>query len=792
LGKIIFGLLNRVKNGATIHVLLTSAFKDTHMRRHLLTGMILTMMAVLAGCGSSGNSTPPPSNNNSGPTPGDVANAAGAKVVVVLQADSNQGKVTWNDTFPDESGYHIQQNGTAGWTDVAAVSATAGTGSSVSWSGTFQSTSTIRVVAVKSTYVVPLLSASGSNQLTITPAPQSVAIQMDKSEPVSGTVNLSLSGVAGASSASWFVDLNDLGSNSSSPTFTIPWDASSATNGSHLVLARLATGNDVFLEARKTVNVGNGNLQVSAYLTGTSGTVYLEGTVKADYTLVSVEGFLDGNSLGALTALADCPPKNSGIFCYPFAIDSTKVTYGTHVVKVVAKDSAGHTALASKSIVFDNPPQIVITSPIPGAIIKNDSTLTLNGSFADDTPGTTVKASLGSVQILSTNKSPFSTNFSLKGLASGTYLLTVTAIDSKGQITTFQQSVTVQPDTGFTYTPVVSIQSGALLAAEGNDVLYALTRDPVRDFRLHDAVGNSDVVLDTTDLTAEGQGPAQLSSGHTVMSAVQAGHTQIFAWDSDGTRHNISAAAGTTTGIVQPNDVSPVAHWPWVLWDNQGGTGYVLYNVNTETQNNPGLLPNSETPGTGFDFLDGTTITLFTWGAVSNVVNDIFEWNSGSGNWITMTSSDSFQDQPQTDGTVVAWAKAASLADTTKDLIIAPVSDLTAQQTLSSTLSAFMLRDGLLAWRDTGANTILVYDGTAVTPLSLKVNVRLRAVGGGAVVFEEDGQLYLWSASKGKKLLLGSSPQAVFISGNVIYLSNGSVPPNAPPPPQTIYRVVWQ
>ena len=66
------------------------------------------------------------------------------------------------------------------------------------------------------------------------------------------------------------------------------------------------------ITVRKQVNVINSNLVVNATNVGTSGTILLDVTASSNYSISSIEGKLDGASMGVLTAPNACSSSCSG------------------------------------------------------------------------------------------------------------------------------------------------------------------------------------------------------------------------------------------------------------------------------------------------------------------------------------------------------------------------------------------------------------------------------------------------------------------------------------------------
>ena len=293
------------------------------------------------------------------------------------------------------------------------------------------------------------------------------------------------------------------------------------------------------------------------------GTTYSPGPnsllvgVSTPVGVASVQALVDGTSIGTLTSPnypcgVVCHCAGSGT-CFEFTVPSS---FGSHFVLAIATDLNGATAQATGTYYVG--PAVTITSPIPDAIVSG--TLNLAGTFSPAT-NVTLTATLGNYPILNTQTTPFSASFDLTGLPGGAYTLTVQAVSSVPNIptTVVQQNVTVEPNPVFTYTPIVLVSSnGALLGADNNFVLYKSGADG--SVRLRDTNTSTEVVLSGAD-TIQYASPWYVDNGRVYTAGVgpdaptssdgQPSY-QIYEWDPDGSRHNLSQLQETPSIIRVP------------------------------------------------------------------------------------------------------------------------------------------------------------------------------------------------------------------------------------------------
>jgi hypothetical protein len=97
------------------------------------------------------------------------------------------------------------------------------------------------------------------------------------------------------------------------------------------------------------------------------------------------------------------------------------------------------------------------------------------------------------------------------------------------------------------------------------------------------------------------------------------------------------------------------------------------------------------------------------------------------------------------------------------------------RQSLSQIMQSFYLADGLLAWKElsTTGGGIKVSNGIATATLSLRLSARLLGASRGYVLYDDNSELFEWSAASGAQLLFDSVPAVAGISGKTVYFTNG-------------------
>ena len=672
-----------------------------------------------------------------------------------------------------------------------SVPGQSGSGKALTWSGTVNTTTSFRIEAQLAGYQVPLNTAGGNTSVQVTVPSTLPTIVLSQREPVQGSVNVSIGGGGTYSSVSYYLDLNAIGSSTTAPAYSDSFSTAGITSGSHLLIARLVTAPDSYLEIRLTIQVATPEVALQLNVVGTSGTVDVNVTATSAYGITSVTATLDGNSLGTLTAPNQCVYITLAcISTYQFPVNAATAGSGTHTITATATDANGATASQTATVTFNNPPVLAISSPFDGQLVNG--TLAVAGTFSSDKPGATVSVNvtLGNLSILSAATSPFSTSFSLTGVVPGTYTLTATATDNEGLVTVVTALVTVTSSPALVYTPVFTLgASSQILAVSGMNVLYS---PPDGSIHLHTASG--DTVLSQGSLTDLGYW--RVTSGGYVLAGGfgkdrPGGSTSVYVWAPGSVNAaNLSVSAGSTSIYDQLLSV----HFPWVLWESEfssasGNPGqYTLYNLSTGQNLNVSAPPNAV--GVGNISCDFTTINgqlnLFYWATMQSStltnLNNVYRWNQAS-NTSTPLSQDGQSIAPQTDGVTVAWESSPTPLSPPLTLYEYGLTSSTLS-TLSTGMTQFELASGLLGWVEQTTSsgnystvltqTIKASSATTISSISTLLSSVFFGSSGGYIVFQENGKLYAWSPAKGRQLLFDASAGQVRLTGKIVYFVNGN------------------
>jgi hypothetical protein len=381
---------------------------------------------------------------------------------------------------------------------------------------------------------------------------------------VSGTATVSASvsiiGLLTVQSVQFQLDGNNLGAADSSSPYSISWNTTGASNGSHTLSAvATATLGLRFSSNAVTVTVNNGpppdttppSVSISSPGNGqtVSGTVTVSANASDNVGVAGVQFRLDGANLGAQDTSAP----------YSVSWNTTGVANGSHALTAVARDAAGNaTTSATVTVTVNNapppdttPPSVSVTSPANGQTVSGTVTVSANASDNVGVAGVQFRldgASLGAED----TSAPYSVSWNTTGVANGSHALTAVARDAAGNVTNSATvTVTVNnappPDTTPPTVSVTSPASGATVS--GTISVTANASDNVGvvgvQFRLDGVNGGSE---DTSAPYSVSWDTTTASNGSHTITAV--------ARDAAGNQKT-SAPVTVTVSNGPPPDTTP-------------------------------------------------------------------------------------------------------------------------------------------------------------------------------------------------------------------------------------------
>jgi len=705
----------------------------------------------------------------------------------VAPGDGTQ-RLEWVDNFPAGTSYRVEARGSDGSFSTLDTVAGTGTGQGVRWQRTALASTTYRVQAQSNGLSTALLTSDGNWAVQARVPAVAPSIALDKPEPLSDSVQLSVDTGLSNSAVAWFVDLSDIGNGAAGPGAPITWNTVGSANGSHQLLARAQTAPSTYLELRRAVTVSNSVVRLTASTNGSTVPLYVDSYANSPYPIVLVEARLNSVLLGSLTAPNLCPlPCRLGYTAYRFTLDAIALGSGTHNVVLTATDSAGNQQSLVVPVLVSNPPPLSITAPTPGNGATVFGTLSVAGSFTSDKPAPnsiTVTATLAGFEFMRTTSASgagsFGGSLDLTGISPGSYLLSVHAVDSAGAASDVYRYLIVASSVTLAYPPLFELPAdGTLLAADGARAVYRLANGSMR---LRDAAAGTDVVL----LGAASEYPnIQLGSSkvYAVLQDTDCPATLycIYEWQPDGTRLNLSSGNPHGAGRTLSAFVVRGEH---VVWVNRGGSpwapgSFTVFDAVARTYREVTRPASAVDIDGSFDFVaGGGVVDLVFSGPRGGGASDVYHWSSLSATTENVSAGSGANTDPKTDGQRIAWRQ-SDISGTTTSLASRALGG-GATSTLATTSVGFALSDGVVGWeaRTSVSTTIKGVTATATATLSTLLSATLVGSTGGNVVYAADNKIYSWKGSTGQttlrvdvmptKMLLAQG-ELSFVYGSTVY-----------------------
>jgi len=263
---------------------------------------------------------------------------------------------------------------------------------------------------------------------------------------VGGTIavsaNVSIVGALTVQRVQFQLDGNNLGSADTTAPYSVPWNTSPTSNGSHTLRAVAEDLLGVWYPSNPvTVTVFNDHMPPNVAIafptsgSAVSRTITVTANASDDVGVAGVQFRLDGGSLGAEDTAA------------PYAVtwDTTTVAEGAHSLSAFARDAAGNTSTsASVSVTVSNdttPPTVSITAPTAGSTVTGTVTVAANASDNVGVAGVRFQldgAALGAED----TTAPYSVSWDTSTATEGTHTLRALARDAANNTGT-SASVTV-------------------------------------------------------------------------------------------------------------------------------------------------------------------------------------------------------------------------------------------------------------------------------------------------------------------------------------------------------------
>ena len=267
-------------------------------------------------------------------------------------------------------------------------------------------------------------------------------------------ISANASDSSGLQKVDFYYDGNTLIGTDSSAPFTVNWDTSTVTNGTHglHVVATDVAGNSLSSE-QISVTVDNAPPTVAltnpANETAVTGVVNLAVDAGDNVGVQQVQYFRDSNVLLGTSLSAP----------FDFSWDSTTVTTGMHTLFAVATDTAGNTATSTTiSVTVDRTlPTVSMTAPSGGALISGTA-VALSATASDNIGIAQVDFYRDSNILVGTdNTAPYGMSWDSTSTTNGAHTIFAIATDTVGNTRTSSVINVTVDNTG----PTVSMSAPA-------------------------------------------------------------------------------------------------------------------------------------------------------------------------------------------------------------------------------------------------------------------------------------------------------------------------------------------
>jgi mono/diheme cytochrome c family protein len=376
---------------------------------------------------------------------------------------------------------------------------------------------------------------------------------------VLGNVNLTAtaSDNTGVVGVQFFVNGTAVGAEDTAAPYSVVWNASGATVGTHQITARArdAAGNTETSAAISVTNVPPDTINPTVSLTAPAAGASVSGsiTVSANASdnsgvVLGVQFLVDGVNTGVEDTTAP----------YSITLNTASLANGTHAITARARDASGNMATsAARSLTVNNTvsdtvlPTVSLTAPAANATITG--TVTVSANASDNAGIAGVQFFVDGVAIgAEDTASPYSVSWNSTAVADGTRALTARARDTSGNLRT-SAAVNVSVLNADVTAPTVSITAPAAAATVTGTVSITATAA--------DAVGVVGVQFFVNGAAAGGEDLTSPYSYSWNTSALTNGTYSLTARarDAAGNMRTSTAVSVTVNNVANPN-----ATYTWI------------------------------------------------------------------------------------------------------------------------------------------------------------------------------------------------------------------------------------
>lgn len=546
----------------------------------------------------------------------------------------------------------------------------------------------------------------------------------------------------------YYMDTVKIGESSKQPDFAMRIDTSRYTDGTHRVDTKLKVQDSSYSTFFTPVETQNTNLNLSLRLAKQTGLIPVIAIASSKEKIEGVKFYLDDLLVADIEEKNYCSNERWGCYdtndSYMWEWNSTTYLPATYTIKATVSDEGGEYLEKNITHVLNNPPELMLTSPVNDSLVGN--TLTISGSATDDQNETTITIMIGNQTIYSAKTDTFSTTYDMRGLAEKIYTIEVKATDPDNKSTIVRRNVLYQADSNHTIwktlgkenTPL-TINNGYLLYKNLNTLVkFHLATDTENRFDLgktkynsYGDVNNNGIITFYADLSHIFKVENNISKIGTGQHPILDDHYSLWIDRYYSKMHLYSFATQETLDIDKPINSNYWLNWSYYLThDNFCASVYMSSNP-------------------------------------SNY--DLFVYNISNQELIQVTDTDGIIEKCQ--GIDESRLLYSEYNNTLNELYYSNLNNITEKIKLSDNFSNAKNVDGVIAWVDLDDNALYVLYSTDTTPQKIN-NATLREVKNGILTYVKNSKLF--SYKNGVSTEIWPYTDTHYIEKEFIYIIRGS------------------
>ena len=606
-------------------------------------------------------------------------------------------------------------------------------------------------------------------------------------QPLSGSVELTIDTTSDAVKVDYFVDTKKIGSSNSGPAFSYPLVTNNLVNGPHRIDAQIEHENDSFILISETVNAFNTNLALSFSAVGqndVSSTVAVTASASSRVAISRVEFYLNQQLQLSLTEPNHCGSRygcgTTNYDQYRWNWATVGLSPNTYDIKVIAYDDSGAEIEKTHAYQLNNKPTLTLTSPLNQSLVSDS--LTINGTANDDEGVPLITVKLGDILVYADYANEFNATHSMAGLPSGTYLITVEAKDASGQVTRKQINVLYSSELSVTPQFIRALDNQSIIDIQYGRILYTPTDDDI-------VLGSVDTALLTRiDRNLYSTRGTSVTANHPNNKDVRfkysqdnqyAGLVYTFKLDAYWLKANneVVNTYGKTSNSEVKGGYYPVSSSNKIVYSTMHSfsPSVTVYDINTDS---------------AYSYSRDKKTWLSGWRRQTNdewMCNGYYDFlyseynldllNYESGEIIEITQNNQAHDLciglTATDFIYTSFGSSSEQGHLYKAAFSDPMQPLELSSTLTSSNQVFSTGK-VTAWIEGDSQVLKVYINDA-SPQELTVanNAVLKKLTNDGVTYSINNQLYIWRTNTQTSKLIWPASDTHYIDGGNVYVIRG-------------------